>query len=173
MENHIKELFLFVAEPEVPPDNNAAERSLRPVVISRKISGGTRSAAGTNTKMTLASIFGTWRVQGFNPLTACRQLLTSPRPEQLPKGLLKKPVMLPIHAGCPATTPGQSGIDEDDDDPTSGLLQQGFHTVPVHHQAVAGFDLPRPPADQIDERLDFNKLVARLEECYCPDLEHE
>ncbi len=79
MENHIKELFLFVAEPEVPPDNNAAERSLRPVVISRKISGGTRSAAGTNTKMTLASIFGTWRVQGFNPLTACRQLLTSPQ----------------------------------------------------------------------------------------------
>ena len=67
MDNHIKELFLFVAEPEVPPDNNAAERSLRPVVISRKISGGTRSAAGTNTKMTLASIFGTWRVQGFNP----------------------------------------------------------------------------------------------------------
>ena len=79
MENHIKELFLFVAEPEVPPDNNAAERSLRPVVISRKISGGTRSAAGTDTKMTLASIFGTWRVQGFNPLTACRQLLTSPQ----------------------------------------------------------------------------------------------
>ena len=75
MENHIKELFLFVAEPEVPPDNNAAERSLRPVVIS----GGTRSAAGTNTKMTLASIFGTWRVQAFNPLTACRQLLTSPQ----------------------------------------------------------------------------------------------
>ena len=79
MENHIKELFLFVAEPKVPPDNNAAERSLRPVVISRKISGGTRSAAGTNTKMTLASIFSTWRVQGFNPLTACRQLLTSPQ----------------------------------------------------------------------------------------------
>ena len=79
MENHIKELFLFVAEPEVPPDNNAAERSLRPVVISRKISGGSRSAAGTDTKMTLASIFGTWRVQGFNPLTACRQLLTSPQ----------------------------------------------------------------------------------------------
>ena len=49
MENHIKELFLFVAEPEVPSDNNAAERSLRPVVISRKISGGTRSAAGTVT----------------------------------------------------------------------------------------------------------------------------
>ena len=79
MERHIKELFVFVAEPEVPPDNNAAERSLRPVVISRKISGGTRSKQGTETKMTLASIFGTWRAQGLNPLTACRQLLSSPQ----------------------------------------------------------------------------------------------
>ena len=69
-----------MAEPAAPPDNNAAERSLRPVVVSRKISGGTRSDQGTATKMTLASIFGTWRAQGLNPLTACRQLLTSPQP---------------------------------------------------------------------------------------------
>ena len=31
VERHIKELFVFVAQPEVPPDNNAAERSLRPL----------------------------------------------------------------------------------------------------------------------------------------------
>ena len=79
MENHIKELFVFVAHPEVPPDNNAAERSLRPVVISRKVSSGTRSERGTETKMTLASIFGTWRAQGLNPLSACQQLLASPQ----------------------------------------------------------------------------------------------
>ena len=79
MENHIKELFVFVAYPQVPPDNNAAERSLRPVVISRKISGGTRSEQGTQTKMTLASIFGTWRAQGLNTLASCRQLLASPQ----------------------------------------------------------------------------------------------
>ena len=85
--NHIKslprtgygELFVFVAEPEVPPDNNAAERNLRHLVVSRKISGGTRSHQGTDTKMTLASIFGTWRAQGLNPLSACRQLLSSPQ----------------------------------------------------------------------------------------------
>ena len=29
MAKHIKELFVFVAQPDVPPDNNAAERSLR------------------------------------------------------------------------------------------------------------------------------------------------
>ena len=77
MENHIKELFVFVAEPEVPPDNNAAERSLRHLVVSRKVSGGTRSDRGTAT--TLASIFGTWRAQGLNTLNACRQLLASPQ----------------------------------------------------------------------------------------------
>ena len=58
-----------MAEPEVAPDNNAAERSLRPLVISRKISGGTRSNQGTDAKMTLSSLFGTWRAQGQNPLT--------------------------------------------------------------------------------------------------------
>ena len=77
--NHIKELFVFVAHPEVPPDNNAAERSLRHLVISRKISGGTRSSQGTETKMALASIFGTWRTQDLDPLAACRQLLISPQ----------------------------------------------------------------------------------------------
>ena len=79
IERHIKELFVFVAQPEAPSDNNAAERSLRPLVTSRKISGGTRSPQGADTKMTLASIFGTWRAQGLNPLTTCRQLLASPQ----------------------------------------------------------------------------------------------
>ena len=79
MKNHVKELFVFVAEPAAPPDNNAAERSLRPLVISRKISGGTRSTRGTVTKMTLASIFGTRRTMGSTPLTACQQLLASPQ----------------------------------------------------------------------------------------------
>ena len=79
IERHIKELFVFVAEPDVPSDNNPAERSLRHLVISRKVSGGTRSERGTESKMTLASIFGTWRARGLNPLAACRQLLTSPQ----------------------------------------------------------------------------------------------
>ena len=53
IETFIKELFVFVADPAVPSDNNAAERSLRPLVVtSRKVSGGTRSEQGTDTKMT-------------------------------------------------------------------------------------------------------------------------
>ena len=76
---YLPELFAFVADPRVPPDNNAAERSLRPLVVSRKISGGTRSPQGSQTKMTLASLFGTWRVQGLDTLDACQKLLVSPQ----------------------------------------------------------------------------------------------
>jgi hypothetical protein len=79
IERFIKELFVFVADPAVPSENNAAERSLRHLVTSRKISGGTRSAQGTNSKMTLSSLFGTWRASGLNVLLQCRQLLTSPQ----------------------------------------------------------------------------------------------
>ena len=79
IERHIKELFVFVGEPAAPSDNNAAERSLRHLVVSRKVSGGARSAQGTDTKMTLNSLFGSWRAQGLNPLAACRQLLLSPQ----------------------------------------------------------------------------------------------
>lgn len=76
---HCESLFVFVTEPGVPPTNNAAERSLRHLVVSRKISGGTRSPLGTQTKMTLASLFGTWRLHGINPYLACRDLLAFPQ----------------------------------------------------------------------------------------------
>ena len=73
------ELFVFVSHPDVPPENNAAERSLRHLVIARKISGGTRSDQGTDSKMALASLFGSWRAKGLDPLLECRTLLISPQ----------------------------------------------------------------------------------------------
>jgi transposase len=79
IERFIKELFVFVADPAVPSENNGAERSLRHLVTSRKISGGTRSEKGTSSKMTLASLFGSWRARGLNPFLECRQLLISPQ----------------------------------------------------------------------------------------------
>jgi transposase len=75
---HQDELFVFVLVPGVPADNNLAERSLRPVVISRKISGGTRSPQGSQTRMVLTSLFQTWAAQGRNPLVECRRLLQTP-----------------------------------------------------------------------------------------------
>ena len=59
VERFLPELFAFAADPRVNTDNNTAERSLRPTVVSRKISGGTRSEQRSETKSVLASLFGT------------------------------------------------------------------------------------------------------------------
>jgi transposase len=78
IDRFLAELFPFVIYPAVPADNNLAERSLRPLVVARKISGGTRSPQGSRVRMALASLFGTWQAQGRNPLDACHQLLLAP-----------------------------------------------------------------------------------------------
>ena len=75
LEEHLSEVFVFVEDPRVPSDNNGAERSLRPAVIARKVCGGTRSERGSETKMTLMSLFGTWTIRGLDAMDACRQLL--------------------------------------------------------------------------------------------------
>jgi transposase len=77
VERFLPELFVFVAFPGVPSDNNLAERSVRPLVIARKISGGSRSPKGSATRMGLASLFGTWIAQGLNPFHQCLALLSS------------------------------------------------------------------------------------------------
>ena len=78
VERFLPELFTFIAEPQASADNNAAERSLRPPVVSRKISGGTRSEQGSETKSILASLFGTWRLQERNPYQALQSILSKP-----------------------------------------------------------------------------------------------
>lgn len=78
MVHFLGELFTFVEFPEVPSENNAAERSVRPVVIGRKISGGTRSAKGSETKTALLTLVGTWEVQGKDLLVQCHQMLSAP-----------------------------------------------------------------------------------------------
>jgi hypothetical protein len=72
---HLHELFVFISDPAVPATNNLAERSLRPSVIARKISGGTRSPKGSATRMGLMSLLGTWAAQGKGQLQGCRELL--------------------------------------------------------------------------------------------------
>ena len=78
VERFLPEMFVFVAHPEVPADNNLAERSLRPLVVARKISGGSRSPKGSDTRMGLFSLFGTWVAQGHNPFVPCLTLLSQP-----------------------------------------------------------------------------------------------
>ena len=78
VERFLPELFTFIVEPRAGADNNPAERSLRPPVVSRKISGGTRSERGSETKSIPASLFGTWRLEERNPYQALQSILSKP-----------------------------------------------------------------------------------------------
>lgn len=73
--SYLSEMFVFIRFEDIPSDNNAAERVLRHTVISRKISGGTRSEKGSKTKAILSSLFGTWKLQNKNPFLQCQFLL--------------------------------------------------------------------------------------------------
>ena len=81
LRRHRGELFEFVRVPGVGPTNNDAERVLRPLVIGRKISGGTRSPQGTQTRLDLASLFQTWHARSTNSFAACFSLLHSGLPQ--------------------------------------------------------------------------------------------
>src|SRR5207302_1583206 len=78
LRKYLPELFTFVRDPRVPATNNAAERSLRPLVVTRKVSGGTRSAAGSSVRMVLYSICATAQLQGKDPTVVFQQILLAP-----------------------------------------------------------------------------------------------
>lgn len=73
---HEDELFQFVLVAGLSADTNLAERSIRPLVVIRKISGGSRSPEDTKTRMALASLFETWQARGLNPFDECLRLLS-------------------------------------------------------------------------------------------------
>jgi hypothetical protein len=86
---HEDELFQFVLIAGLSASNNLAERSIRPLVVCRKISGGSRSKEGTKTRMGLASLFETWQARKLNPFDEClkrlKELASAPRETPLPQ----------------------------------------------------------------------------------------
>lgn len=65
--NQNTNLITAILYPNVPLTNNLAERQLRPMVVTRKISGGSRSWEGAKTHAVNMSIFQSLRLQQ-NPL---------------------------------------------------------------------------------------------------------
>jgi hypothetical protein len=72
---HRAELTRFLWDPYLGGTNNAAERALRPAVVMRKITGGSRSAKGAEAWAKLASLTRTAGQQGRNVLETVKQLL--------------------------------------------------------------------------------------------------
>jgi len=75
MIKHREHLLTFLYVDEVEPTNNAAERALRPAVISRKLSAGNRSPTGAKTHSILASLAQTARQNGRDFVRAATELL--------------------------------------------------------------------------------------------------
>jgi transposase len=72
---HRQSLTTFLHKPEVDGTNNAAERALRPAVVMRKITGGSRSKEGANAWSILASVMRTAEQQGKDVLDCVKTLL--------------------------------------------------------------------------------------------------
>ena len=72
---HHKSLTTFLHKPEVDATNNAAERALRPAVVMRKITGGSRSADGAKAWAILASVMRTAEQQGRDVVETIKTLL--------------------------------------------------------------------------------------------------
>jgi transposase len=68
LRRHQNDLFTFLDQPDVPFENNEAERAIRPAVIIRKNSYGNRSDRGADTQAILMSIMFTLKKRGHNPV---------------------------------------------------------------------------------------------------------
>lgn len=68
-------LFTFLDYPDVPFDNNLAERMIRPAVILRKNSQSNRSEKGAATQAVLMSVYRTLKLRGHNPMNVIADAL--------------------------------------------------------------------------------------------------
>ena len=70
-------LFVFVTNPNVDGTNNRAERAVRPYVVLRKVTGGTKSPKGTKNLEVLASAIQTCRMNGTDLVEKGRDLIST------------------------------------------------------------------------------------------------
>ena len=81
--------LVFVKDTRVPPTNNLAERTLRPLVIMRKICFGNRSRDGGRRLARIMSVKDTARRHGHNPLRVFYRLFTQP-PDEVMRFIYEK-----------------------------------------------------------------------------------
>lgn len=65
---NINSLWVFLDHPEVPPDNNGLERTIRNIKIKQKVSGQFRSEKGAQQFAIILSVYDTIRKIMVSPL---------------------------------------------------------------------------------------------------------
>lgn len=64
IERALPDMFRFVLDPRIPPDNNPAERHLREITVHRKVRGSIRSEETMDWMGALFTCVGTWKGTG-------------------------------------------------------------------------------------------------------------
>ena len=72
---HCDELFTFLDHPDVPFDNNLAERMIRPAVLLRRNCQCNRSERGAAVQSVLMSVYRTLKLRGHDPLATVVEAL--------------------------------------------------------------------------------------------------
>jgi len=72
---HCDEIFTFLDRPDVPFDNNLAERMIRPAVVLRKNSQSNRSERGAAVQSVLMSVYQTLKLRSHDPLATITEAL--------------------------------------------------------------------------------------------------
>ena len=67
--------FTRIIHPQIEPTNNKGERSLREMVVMKKIIGTLRNEDGADVMAKMMTLISTWRLNGQNPFYSLRALI--------------------------------------------------------------------------------------------------
>jgi transposase len=67
--------FTRIIHPQIEPTNNNAERSLREIVVIKKIIGTLRNQDGADILAKMMTLISTWRLNGLNPFYSLRAII--------------------------------------------------------------------------------------------------
>ena len=74
-QNVLDRLWRLLTDQDIPPTNNVAERSLRTVVMARKVSQWCKNAVRAQTYMRIKSTVETARLRGQDPVAVLTGLM--------------------------------------------------------------------------------------------------
>jgi len=75
IKNGLEFWFTRIIHPQIDPTNNKGERSLREMVVIKKIIGTLRNQNGADIMAKMMTLISTWRLNGLNPFYSLRTII--------------------------------------------------------------------------------------------------
>jgi hypothetical protein len=129
-------MYHWAVDRRVPADNNLAERDLRPTVVARKVSFGSQSDAGAETRGILMTVLYTLRKRGFDATAHLKTVL-----DKLAEDLHQDP--FPLLFPAAPMTPGKTTCAHADKQILSPAAQPPSISMPLQNVcSVSNFMVP-------------------------------